>query len=74
LWLSDEKAVPATYEKYLKVLDEEAFGSEPAWPPGGEKPIMEMWKRDDLTFLADRLLLKKNGKSAKPAGPVISPR
>lgn len=58
----DEKAVPATYEKYLQVLDEEAFGSEPAWPPGGEKPIMEMWKRDDLTFLAERLLLKKGGK------------
>lgn len=58
----DEKAVPATYEKYLEVLDEEAFGSEPAWPPGGEKPIMEMWKRDDLTFLADRLLLKRGGK------------
>ncbi|MDQ5935230.1 MAG: hypothetical protein QG574_2536 [Cyanobacteriota bacterium erpe_2018_sw_21hr_WHONDRS-SW48-000092_B_bin.40] len=74
LQAEDEKAVPATYEKYLQVLDEEAFGSEPAWPPGGEKPIMEMWKRDDLTFLADRLLLKKNGKSAKPAGPVISPR
>lgn len=58
----DEKAVPATYEKYLQVLDEEAFGSEPAWPPGGEKPIMEMWKRDDLTFLAERLLLKKGSK------------
>lgn len=59
---SDERAVRAVYEKYLKELDEEAFGSEPAWPPGGEKPIMEMWKRDDLTFLADRLLLKKGAK------------
>ncbi len=68
----DEKAVPATYEKYLQVLDEEAFGSEPAWPPGGEKPIMEMWKRDDLTFLADRLLLKKSGKPASSANPVSS--
>lgn len=71
LLAEDEKAVPATYEKYLQVLDEEAFGSEPAWPPGGEKPIMEMWKRDDLTFLADRLLLKKKGKGAKPASPLI---
>lgn len=57
-----EKAAQATYERYLQVLDEEAFGSEPAWPPGGEKPIMEMWKRDDLTFLAERLLLKKDAK------------
>lgn len=70
LLAEDEKAVSATYEKYLQVLDEEAFGSEPAWPPGGEKPIMEMWKRDDLTFLAERLLLKKNDKSAKPGIPV----
>ncbi|CAN5528888.1 hypothetical protein BH11CYA1_BH11CYA1_05960 [soil metagenome] len=59
---NDEKAVPVVYEKYLHELDEEAFGSEPAWPPGGEKPIMEMWKRDDLTFLADRLLLRKKSK------------
>ncbi len=69
LLAEDEKTVPATYEKYLQVLDEEAFGSEPAWPPGGEKPIMEMWKRDDLTFLAERLLLKKRSKNANPAIP-----
>lgn len=49
-------AVKTTYEKYLRSFDEEYFGDEPAWPPGGEKAIMEMWKRDDLTFLAERLL------------------
>ncbi len=57
--LSDQpEAMAAAYGKDLVALDEEVFGTEPAWPPGGEKPIMEMWKRDDLTFIGDRLLKK----------------
>jgi len=52
--------VNRAYENDLSQLDSEVFGSEPGWPPGGEKPIMEMWKRDDLTFIGERLLLKKN--------------
>ncbi len=63
---SDQKKVADTYEKYLSGFDEEVFGSEPAWPPGGEKAIMEMWKRDDLTFICDRLLLRK-GRALPPS-------
>jgi tetratricopeptide (TPR) repeat protein len=44
------------YNKYLAELDEEVFGEEPAWPPGGEKPMMEMWRREDLDFLAQYFL------------------
>jgi hypothetical protein len=44
------------YKDSLPKLDENVFGEEPAWPPGGERPIIEMWRRDDLTLLAQTLL------------------
>lgn len=50
------------YDSDMAQLDEEVFGPEPAWPPGGEKPIMEMWRRDDLEFLANYLLQIKGNK------------
>lgn len=50
------------YDESMKVLDEQVFGPEPAWPPGGERPIMEMWRRDDLEFLSRQLLFPKTGK------------
>lgn len=45
------------YKEALAELDEQVFGPEPCWPPGGEKPIMEMWRRDDLEFLSRRFIL-----------------
>jgi tetratricopeptide (TPR) repeat protein len=47
----DDQAARALYKRYLTELDTEVFGDEPSWPPGGEKPLMEMWRRDDLEFL-----------------------
>ncbi|MBS1996588.1 MAG: tetratricopeptide repeat protein [Cyanobacteria bacterium SZAS LIN-2] len=47
----DTAAGEALYKRYLGELDEEVFGDEPGWPPGSEKPLMEMWRRDDLEFL-----------------------
>lgn len=47
------------YQASMKELDEQVFGTEPAWPPGGERPIMEMWRRDDLEFLYQLLLETK---------------
>jgi len=44
------------YEIYLKELDEELFGEEPVWPPGGERFLHDVWYREDLTFVFDRLL------------------
>ncbi|MBA3858112.1 MAG: hypothetical protein C0507_14500 [Cyanobacteria bacterium PR.3.49] len=44
------------YETYLKELDEELFAEEPVWPPGGERFLHDIWYREDLTFVFDRLL------------------
>jgi len=44
------------YETYLKELDDELFGEEPVWPPGGERFLHDIWYREDLTFVFDRLL------------------
>lgn len=50
------------YKEALAELDEQVFGAEPCWPPGGEKPIMEMWRRDDLVFLSKRFVLPEPTK------------
>jgi len=50
------------YDKYLKELDEEVFGEQPVWPPGGERMIHNVWYREDLTFLFQRLF-KQFGRS-----------
>jgi hypothetical protein len=55
-----DAAAGARYNEDLSALDEEVFDSEPAWPPGGEKPLMEVWRRDDLTFLAQRFVLRQS--------------
>jgi FimV-like protein len=47
----DGPAARALYKRYLAELDEEVFGQEPSWPPNVDKPVMEMWRRDDLEFL-----------------------
>jgi tetratricopeptide (TPR) repeat protein len=51
----DAKAADALYKKYLAELDDQVFGEEPGWPPTVEKPLMEMWRRDDLEFLVHLL-------------------
>lgn len=44
------------YDTYLKELDDELFGEEPVWPPGGERFLHDVWYREDLTFVFDKLL------------------
>lgn len=44
------------YETYLKELDDELFAEEPVWPPGGERFLHDIWYREDLTFVFNRLL------------------
>lgn len=41
---------------YLEKLDEEVFGEEPWWPPGGNRFLSERLYRDDVIFLARQLL------------------
>lgn len=60
-----DMAAEAAYKQDLADLDEEVFEDEPAWPPGGEKPLMEVWRRDDLTFIADRLILKRKARDSR---------
>ena len=55
LLAGDAKAADALYKKYLAELDDQVFGEEPGWPPTVEKPLLEMWRRDDLEFLVHLL-------------------
>lgn len=55
------------FDEYLKELDEDLFGEEPPWPPGGERIIHDVWHRDDLVFVYDRLLQRRLDKNTSPA-------
>ncbi len=44
------------YETYLKELDDQLFQEEPVWPPGGERFLHDIWYREDLTFVFNKLL------------------
>lgn len=44
------------YKLYENQLDETVFGQEPVWPPGGNRFLNELWYKDDLKFVFDRLL------------------
>ena len=48
------------FQSDLKQLDEDLFGEEPVWPPGGERFLHDVWYRDDLTFVYERLLKMVN--------------
>lgn len=47
------------YEIYSDKLDQEVFGNEPWWPPGGNRYLNDSWSRDDLRYLLDALVLEK---------------
>ena len=48
---ADAKERASLLARSMQELDEQVFGDEPAWPPGGERPITEMWHRQDLEIL-----------------------
>ena len=48
---ADARERASLLARSLEELDQEVFGDEPAWPPGGERPITEMWHRQDLEIL-----------------------
>ena len=43
-------------KSYLEKLDENVFGAEPWWPPGGNRFLSERLYRDDVIFLGKQLL------------------
>ncbi len=57
---SGKEPAEKLYETYLKELDDELFGEEPVWPPGGERFLHDIWYREDLTFVFNRLLKMVN--------------
>ncbi|MDX2108423.1 MAG: tetratricopeptide repeat protein [Candidatus Melainabacteria bacterium] len=57
-WLyADKKKVQAEHMQkiYLENLDQDLFGEEPVWPPGGNRVVKEGWVKDDLDFLLQEL-------------------
>ncbi|HEY9679008.1 MAG TPA: tetratricopeptide repeat protein [Drouetiella sp.] len=45
-----------TYKSFLHDLDDELFASDLLWPPGTHLFLQDVFYRDDLTFIFDRLL------------------
>ncbi len=56
LALHPVKARPRFYKMYLRDLDDELFGNDLMWPPGSHVFLQDVFYRDDLTFIFDRLL------------------
>jgi tetratricopeptide (TPR) repeat protein len=44
------------YKVYLHDLDDELFGNDLMWPPGSHVFLQDVFYRDDLTFIFDKLL------------------
>lgn len=44
------------YKAYLHDLDDDLFGSDLLWPPGSHVFLQDVFYRDDLTFIFDRML------------------
>ncbi len=40
---------------YLENLDDDLFGDEPVWPPGGNRVVKEGWVRDDIEHILSEL-------------------
>lgn len=53
---SGDQVSQKLFETYLKEFDESVFKDEPVWPPGGERMVHDVWFRNDLTFVYERLL------------------
>lgn len=54
----------ATAESFFRIyrqeLNDEVYGEEPAWPPGGQRFVHDLWFSEDLDFVFGKLF--KTGK------------
>ncbi|MGH9550313.1 MAG: tetratricopeptide repeat protein, partial [Terriglobales bacterium] len=50
------------YKAYMDKLDEDLFGEEPNWPPGGDPFLHDIWYKEDVQFVFDRLVGQPRGK------------
>jgi tetratricopeptide (TPR) repeat protein len=55
---SVSSAAKAEYAKYRAIIDDEVFATAdgPQWPPGGERFLHDIWYRDDVEYVFNRLI------------------
>jgi len=53
-------AAQKSFEEYTSKLDDEVFGKDPPWPPGGDRFLTDVWYKDDLDFVFRRIIGEKN--------------
>jgi tetratricopeptide (TPR) repeat protein len=53
-------AAQKSFKEYTLKLDNEVFGKEPPWPPGGDRFLTDVWYKDDLDFVFGRIIGEKN--------------
>lgn len=51
-----EHAAQSVYDDSVKALTEQVFGEGDRWPPGGEPFLHDVWYKDDVQFVFNRLL------------------
>jgi hypothetical protein len=51
-----DPAAQAEYVKQKAKLDEETFADEPHWPPGGNRFLHDIWFREDVEFVLNKLI------------------
>lgn len=56
LALSSGSERPSLYKSYLHDLDDDLFGTDLMWPPGSHVFLQDVFYRDDLTFIFDKML------------------
>ncbi len=56
LALSSGPERPNLYKSYLHDLDDDLFGTDLMWPPGSHVFLQDVFYRDDLTFIFDKML------------------
>ncbi|PWT95456.1 MAG: hypothetical protein C5B53_11440 [Candidatus Melainabacteria bacterium] len=59
LQANQAKSARDCMDAYLEHLDKEVFSTPPAWPPGEAPFLHELFYRDDLDFITQRLLNRK---------------
>ncbi len=56
LALSSPAERATLYKSHLHALDDDLFGSDLMWPPGSHVFLQDVFYRDDLTFIFDKML------------------
>jgi tetratricopeptide (TPR) repeat protein len=47
------------FTEYSKYLDENLFGNDPVWPPGGERFLTDVWYKEDIDFVIGPIFEKQ---------------